>query len=70
MSFLSSYKILCLVSVLFDAILTSLLSFLYGHKVFYVINVCCCCRLILLFVLSRFLNIGISHQSNASFLRD
>ena len=38
--------------------------FLNGHKVFDVINVCC---LILLFVLTRFLYIGISHQSNVSF---
>ena len=37
------------------------------HKFFYVINVCCCCCLILLFVLTRFLYIGIYHKSNASF---
>ena len=52
-----NYKLFCLFSVLFDAILTLLLSFVfwYGHKFFDVINVCCCC-LILPFVFARFLN--------------
>ena len=49
----------------FDFVL-SFVFFLNGHNVFDVINVFCCC-LILLFVLTSFLNIGISHQSNASF---
>ena len=40
--------------------------FLNGHKFTDVINVCCCC-LILPLVFARFLNIGISHQPNASF---
>ena len=62
-------KLFCLFSVLFDAILTLLLSFVFhnGHKFFDVINVCCCCCLILPLVFAHFLNIGISHQSNASF---
>ena len=66
--FLVSYKLFCLFSVLSDAILTLLLSFVFknGHKFFDVNDVCCCC-LILPFVFVRFLNIGISHQSNASF---
>ena len=53
----------------FDAILT-LLSFVFfsnGHKIFDEINVCCCC-LILLFVLTCFLVIGNSHESNTSFV--
>ena len=46
-----------------------LLSFVFwnGPKAFdVIINVCCCC-LIPLFVSTRFLNIGISHQSSVSF---
>ena len=63
--FLVNYKLFCLFSVLSDAILTLLWSFVFqnGYKFFDVINVCC---LILPFVFVRFLNIGISHQSNAS----
>ena len=41
------------------------LFFYNGQKFFDVINFCCC--LILPFVFPRFLNIGISHQSNAPF---
>ena len=69
LSSLVYYKLFCLVSVLSDAILTLLLSFVFqnGHEVFDVINFCCCC-LILLFLLTRFLNICTSHQSNAPFL--
>ena len=66
--FLVNYRLFCLFSVLSDAILALLLRFVFynGHKFFDVINVCCCC-LFLPFVFARFLNIGISHQSNASF---
>ena len=66
--YLVNYKLFCLFSVLSDAILTLLLNFVFlnGHKFFDEINVCCCC-LILSFVFARFLNICISHQSNASF---
>ena len=39
------------------------ICFLNGHIIFGVINFCCC--LILLFVLTRFLNIGVSQQSSA-----
>ena len=53
---LVNYKLLCLFSNLSDAI-----------NVINVINVCCCCCLILPFAFARFLNIGISHQYNASF---
>ena len=65
--FLVNYKLFYLFSVLSDTILTLLLSFVFqnGQKFFHVINVCCC--LILTFVFARSLNIGISHQSNASF---
>ena len=60
--------LICLVSVLSDAILTMLLCFVFkmDKKVLNVFNICCCC-LILLFVLTPFRNIGRSHQSNASF---
>ena len=41
-----------------------------GHKCFDAINVCCCCCcLILLFVLTRFLSIGVFHECNASDVR-
>ena len=63
-----SYKLFCLFSVLSDAILTLSLSFVFIMDVLFfdVINVCCCC-LVLPFVFARFLNIGLSHQSNAFF---
>ena len=60
-----NYRLFCLFSASSDAFLTFLLIFV-GHIFFDVINVCCCC-FILLFVLTRSLNIGISHESNASF---
>ena len=61
-----NYKLFGLFSVLSDAILTWLLSFVFEKgQSFDVVNVCCC--LTLLFLI-RFLNIGISHQSTASFL--
>ena len=65
--FSDELQVILLVSVLSDAILTLFLSFVFqnGHKFFDVIIVCC--YLILLFVLTRFLNIRISHESFASF---
>ena len=65
--FLVKYKLFCSVSDKSYPILTFVLNFLIiGHKFLDVINVCCCC-LIFLFVLPRFLNNGKSHQSNAAF---
>ena len=66
--FFGDLKVIFLVLGLFDGMFTLLLSFVFknGHKVFDVNNVCFC--LILLFSLTRFLNIGISQQSNASIL--
>ena len=60
-------KLFGVVLVLFDGMVTVLSKYVFkADKVFDVINVCCCC-LILMFALTRLLNIGISHQSGASF---
>ena len=60
-------ELFCLILVLSEGMVIVLLNYVFkGDKVFDVIIVCCCC-LILLFALTRLLNIGISHQSGASF---
>ena len=61
--FLVNYILFC--SVLSDAILILLLIF--GLEVLDLINICCYCHLILLLVLTCFLNNSLSHQSNAAF---
>ena len=64
-SFLVIYRLFCLVLGLSEGMLTLVLIFVFKtDKVFDVINVCCCYCLILLFVLTRFLNIFLSNASN------
>ena len=56
MSFLVKFKLFCLLLVLSDSISSLSVSFfLKGHKVLDVINICCYCCLILLFVKLAFL---------------
>ena len=66
-SFLVMYNSFCFGSVLFDAI-CFIISFKKNeHKILDVIIVCCFCCLSLSFVLTCFLNDGLSLQSNAAF---
>ena len=65
--FSGELQFISLVSVLSDAILTLLLSFFFQNGQSFGVTIVFCCCLILLFVLTRFLDITIFHQSNASF---